>query len=123
MLLAGMRRSIPRPADLRRITCKLPVSDSMPVMWPRRVERSAEISPNRSPGMLTSMVTIVPGARPRLLERLAKRGGPAVLNACSELSTGWSLRRRLPLDVDNLVTRDYPLTNCSRTPFSTAGMN
>ena len=62
----------------------------MPVMWPRRVDRSAEMSPNFSSGTTTSRLTIGSSTTGRAATNaLRKALADAVLNACSELSTAW----------------------------------
>ena len=75
-----------------RMICIFPDIESIPVMCPRRVDKSAEISPNFSPGMVTSIATIgSSNTGSACSNALRKAVAPAVLNACSELSTGWSL--------------------------------
>ena len=47
----------------------------------------------------------------------------AVLNACSELSTGWSLPKKTSTSTSTTGLPEMtPFSICSRTPFSTAGM-
>ena len=91
----------------------------MPVMWPRRVERSAETSPNFSIGTVISMVTIGSSRTGRdSRNALRKAAAEAVLNACSELSTGVvAAEEDLDLDVDDRVARDDPLLQLLADPL------
>ena len=97
----------------------------MPVMWPRRVDRSAEISPNFSTGTLTSSVTIGSSRTGRgLLESLAEGVGRGGLERLLR-----AIDRVIPPKKTSTSTSTTglpeitPFSSCSRTPFSTAGMN
>ena len=96
-----------------RMTWRPPASESMPVMWPRRVDRSAEMSPNFSPGTVTSIETIGSSST-----------GWACSNALRKAVAAGRLERLLRavdrvvlaevdlhLDVHDLVARDHPLVH------------
>ncbi len=55
---------------------------------------------------------------------LRKAVAAAVLNACSELSTAWYLPKKTSTSTSTTGLPEItPFSSCSRTPFSTAGMN
>ena len=84
---------------------------SMPVMWPRRVDRSAEMSPNLAAGTVTSIETIG-SSRPgwAFSKALRKaRGGGRLERLLRAVDRVVLAEVDLDLDVDDLVARDDPL--------------
>ena len=102
-------------------------SVSMPVMWPRRVERSAEMSPNFSIGHGDLEVDDrLQQDRPR--PRGTPCGRPSADGGLERLlravdRRGSRRRRPRPRRRRPGCPRSTPFSSCSRTPFSTAGMN
>ena len=91
----------------------------MPVMWPRRVERSAVMSPNFSIGTLISIWTI--GS-----SRTGRAAWNALRKACGRGRLERLLRaidrvvaaeEDLDLDVDDRVARDDPLLQLLADPL------
>ena len=91
----------------------------MPVMWPRRVDRSAEMSPNFSSGTTTSRSTIGSSstgraARNALRKALADGGLERLLRAVDRVVRA---EEDLGLDVDDRVARDDALLQLLADPL------